>query len=759
MKKKIHYVLFLLFTFLIVACSDEDNEKNDDVATIIIGQEALQSASISDSLTFTFITEGIDAASVKVKSSSAWCMPTMLDDAKTVKVITTNNSSGKERSATITLFYEQNTATIIVTQLPKTFAPDVKEDFKLTVSGGKASANQSGEDIEKSFDGNMSTLYHSPWNADFITDSNPITLTYNFSNIGQVDYLIYHPRSDGGSNGRFKDFDLYVSYDNQLNFYKLGSYSFNGSSVSSLLSFATPLQNPTNIKFVVKGGSGNYVSCAEMEFYRKSTDAVFDYTPYFADKVCSVLKSGITLSQIKNISDTFFRDLALEIYNNKYDKEFRVQEYQQYQYPEIMGDLNKTSTYSLLDNPTGIYTKAGEIFTVITDLKGQNVSLTSIDLSTGYDSGSESFLLKDGVNKITSTIGGLLYVKYHTKDKTGTMSNININIIGGTVNGYFDSQKHTQTDWNRLLNKTTYKDFDVLGKYAHVTFPTESFKANTSDGKALIDKYDELVYLEQDFMGLVKYNKMFQNRMYFHVDYVSTGNMYATAYRTGYVKNTMNLMTTLSSFKSNIWGPAHEVGHCNQTRPGMRWFGMGEVTNNIHSLYVQTSFGNTSRLITDGCYNNAFANYTNKNIAHHLIKDSDKTGIYNGVFYKLIPFWQLKLYLIDVLGKENFYKDLYELYRTTSLTPSGTSTSDGFYQLKFVEYVCQIANLNLIDFFQAWGFLTAVDTKGIMDANTRFAVTQADIDAVKNRIAAKGYPVPAHNNIYDITDNNVASFK
>jgi len=46
-----------------------------------------------------------------------------------------------------------------------------------------------------------------------------------------------------------------------------------------------------------------------------------------------------------------------------------------------------------------------------------------------------------------------------------------------------------------------------------------------------------------------------------------------------------------------------------------------------------------------------------------------------------------------------------------------------------------------------------------MDANTRFAVTQADIDAVKSRIAAKGYPKPSRGNIYDITDNNVANFK
>ena len=758
MKKKNRYLLFSLLLFLLVACGGnndivEDIVEEEEVVTITIAQEALQTAYVGDSTTFTFTTAGITAELVKVKSTSAWCVPTILGDHKTVKVITENNPSGQERSAFITLFHEQHTATIKVTQSPKAVAPDVKEDVKLTISGGTASSNLYGEGIERSFDGDISTRYSSQWSTT------EVTLIYHFSSVGQVDYFIYHPRNDGNTNGLFKIFDLYVSYDNQVNYSKIGSYSFNGSSSASLLSFPTPLQNPTHIKFVVSAAGGSYVGCAEMEFYRKNTSSTFDYSLYFADKVCSELKPGTTLNQINQIIDLFFKDLALDIYHNRYDKEFRVQEYKQYQHPEIMANMNKTSTYSLLDNPTGIYLKVEEVFTVIADLKGQSVSLTSIDLSAGYSEGAVSYVLKDGVNKISAAKKGLLYVKYHVNDKTGTRPTIKMNIIGGTVNGYFDSQKHSSGDWNRLLNKATYKDFDLLGKYAHVTFPLEKFKANTADGKALIDKYDDLVYLEQEFMGLVKYDRMFQNRVYFHVEYSLDWYMYTTSYRTAYVEGTMNQMTTLATFSSNVWGPAHEVGHCNQTRPGMRWFGMGEVTNNIHSLHVQTSFGSTSRLVTSGDYTYAFANIVNKGIAHHRIKDSDEAGIYNGVFYKLIPFWQLKLYLIDALGKKDFYKDLYELYRTTSYALSGTSTSDGFYQLKFVENVCQVANLDLTDFFQAWGFLTAVDTSGIMDANTRFAVTQADIDAVKSRIAAKGYPKPLHGNIYDITDNNVANFK
>ena len=74
------------------------------------------------------------------------------------------------------------------------------------------------------------------------------------------------------------------------------------------------------------------------------------------------------------------------------------------------------------------------------------------------------------------------------------------------------------------------------------------------------------MYREQEFIGLEKYGKMFHNRMCFTVMY--TSYMYSTSYHTAYHDDTLaelcdeNRLTT-----SACWGPAHEVGHSNQTRP------------------------------------------------------------------------------------------------------------------------------------------------------------------------------------------------
>lgn len=83
-----------------------------------------------------------------------------------------------------------------------------KDDIKVPVESGEASSFQGGSNIDKSFDGDMSTIYHSNWNnaGDHYF---PITLTYNFAAGSDMDYLIYYPRTSG-PNGNFKEVEIRV---------------------------------------------------------------------------------------------------------------------------------------------------------------------------------------------------------------------------------------------------------------------------------------------------------------------------------------------------------------------------------------------------------------------------------------------------------------------------------------------------------------------------------------------------------------------
>lgn len=630
--------------------------------------------------------------------------------------------------------------------VPPVEVPPVEEwgnDVKLTVKSATASSQHSGEEIENSFDGSLSTIYHSPWTAD---EYMPVTLTYNFENTETMDYLIYNPRTDGGSNGNFQEFDLYVATAAEPTLKLYGTYNFQGSSAASIINFSPALVNPMQIRFVVKSGKGGYASCAEMEFYHKNTSS-FNYADLFTDATCSELKRGVDESAINAVSNQFFKELAMEIFKGEYESEFRVQSYKSWQHPDIIAAKNKTNTYGLRDNPTGIYVKAGEeLVALVGNTHGQNISLFIQDTQNAI--AGISMPLSEGINKKKVAVSGLVYVVYYTQ--TGTEQPVKINIASGSVNGYFDSSKHSKDDWNRILDKATCKHFDVIGKYAVLTFETEAFRKYTPDGLALINKYDELVRMEQEFMGLPDYNRNYKNRAYFLAIYDNDSYMYATDYYTAFHVNTQpDILDVQKLTTTACWGPAHELGHVHQTRPGLRWLGMTEVTNNIYSLYIQTAWGNTSRLITDGCYANAFSQLLNTGKAHNEIDD---------VWIKLVPFWQLKLYIMDVLGKKDFYKYIYEQLR---LQPDVDTreTTDGYYQLNFVKLACVSAQLDLTEFFEAWGFLTPIN-RPLTDYNTaQFTITQQQIDQVKAEIVSENYPKPEHCNIFAIKDDNISDYR
>jgi len=734
----------LLLPFLTFSC--QKNEAPPDYF-LRVSQNTLTFGDYSETKELNVETNLPEIAPEVPTSAQEWCTARLNGSKLTITV--DGNKASNMRTTSVTLKGAGSDITARVAVLQQPFNPAVgalPDDIKIPVSSGVASENHPGEGIELSFDGNLNTHYHSRWSGK---TEFPVILTYNFDNVSSMDYVVYYPRVNG-TNGNFRKLEVWAKESGGV-LKKRGDYDFNGTA--GRVVFDPPLVNPTQVEFKVLSGMadalGSYACCAEMEFYRKHP-AMFDYLTIFTDSSCSELKPGITAEAIQAIPNEFFRDLAHRIFTGIYDAEFRVQEYRAWEHPDIKAALNKTAAYSLRDNPTGIYVKAGEeLIVFVGEMHGQSVSLVSQDLSTGGWGTRHNYPLARGLNKLKTKANGLLYVEYYSP-LAETAPKIKINFATGLVNGYFDVQKHQTTDWQRLLEKAVADDFDLVGEFAHLTFPTGIFKANTPNGKALVEKYDELVRLEHEFMGLYKYpERRFKNRMYFHADYnPKAAYMYATSYRTGYSMGTIAGIVTLNTFSTTaVWGPAHEVGHVNQVRPILKWTGMGEVTNNIYSMHVQTAFGNRSRLLDDGRYETAFNNVVGKNIPHNDISD---------VFIQLIPFWQLKLYMHDVLGQTDFWPDL--INRCMSETGPTTPDTEGRYQLHFVRMACETAQLNLLEFFTAWGFLTPID-KSINDYNTAwFTVTQEEIDALKAEIEAKGFPKPAKD-FSLITDETLGNFK
>ena len=738
---------------------------------------------------FIDVTTNIEVAA-SVDSDCNWIYETEIDTRSSAHPVVTatrafsvdGNTGENPRSAVITFSDKESPSDVepvafTVTQNGlDSYSPEgtegIKDDIKVIIARGEASSYQGGGEIELSFDGDMNTLYHSNWDNTG-DDYFPITLTYYLEEESDIDYMVYYPRTVGW-NGRFKEVDIEALSAITQNasaapaaapeWHHVMTHDFEGNASAAKVEFPEPLIGVTAVRFTVKSGAGDgqgFASCAEMEFYKRNPEA-FDYATLFTDPSCSELRAGVTADQIAACPYAFFKNIAYFMYHSRYAKEFRIGTFKAYPNPDTEAARNKTTQYSLLDNPTGIEVAAGDQLIVMADLQGQSVSLRvqNLDRPGGDGFGGDSYPLSTGVNKIDIANKGLVYVMYHT-DGFASSPEIKLHFATGDVNGYYDSQRAGHKGRaQELLAAATGKYFDVVGRYAHLIFPTERFRRHTKDIEALINAYDALVYREQEFIGLERYGKMFNNRMCFTVMY--TSYMYSTSYHTAYHDDTLaELCDETRLTTSSCWGPAHEVGHSNQTRPGLKWLGTTEVTNNILSQYIQTTiYGQDSRVQTENMGDAANPNRYTKAWNSIMVKEAPH-ATEDDVFCKLIPLWQLELYFGKVLGRTpmqqsdhgGFYADCFEWVRTHDDLPTA-----GGQQLEFVYIASACAKMNLMDFFEKWGFLTPVDAT-IDDYGTgQMTVTEQMADRLRARVEALGYPAPTVALEY-ITDNNYETFR
>lgn len=612
----------------------------------------------------------------------------------------------------------------------------IKGDYKIKVSSGTATDAQSGEDITKSFDGDYTTMYHSSWGGGTL----PVTLTYNFTGVSRIDYLIYNPRQSGGTNGNFDQITVSYKLAESVNYITLGSYKLNGASTSYKIDFPNGLINPTNVRFIVTSGAGGFASCAEMDFYQYNNmgSAMLSL---FQDAICSQLKPTVTDADINNEVNPYIKKLAKTIKLGTYNTEFRVNEFEAYPTINQTSDWMKTSSYNSFENPTGILFQTGNEIVIFVDNPGtESISLTIKDQVPG-GSGNSTYPLKNGMNKIKAANNGHGYLNYYTTN-WATAPKVKVHFALSTVTGYFDLEKFLKADgtydktaaafaYKRILAAATSTMFEVVSKRHHACYPTAGFRAkapNALDGVNFALAYDSIVYREHEIMGLVKYNKEPKNRMYTRS--VASG-MFADGFGAGIPNATSYSEITPKTI--GWWGIGHELGHVNQVRPAMKWVSVSEVTNNIYSSYVEHKIGNgpwmkslgavpyyrleheshgTNEIMTGaGGRFNAYLNYGIKDGGKWLMTEGP--DYYNQVpfgtplrrnydhFVKLCPFWQLTLYFKEAKVRPDFWAQIYEMARTVNTA----NMSNGDLQLNFMRTAIDSTKLNLTPFFQKVGML------------------------------------------------------
>lgn len=625
----------------------------------------------------------------------------------------------------------------------------VEGDFPVVPTGGKASECQPGQDIGNSFDGKFGAdgqPYHSIWNQQAAF---PVTLEYFFDQKPDLDYLIYYTRS---GNGNFGEVDIYTATESEPEYQLQGSYNFKMQNAASRVDFKNTLSKVTKVKFSVKSGLGGFVSCDEMEFYRKNNEKVLDkqLLTVFTDLTCTQVKEDATNEQI-NALPAYFASLAAMLRNDTYDpweKEFRIQSYQPYSNVEEWAEKLMTKRYSNLDNPTGIYVEAGDsVVILVGDTHGNSLSVQCIGEEETSD-GSKKYVqtaasgemrfLQEGVNKVGFSRKGMLFLMYTANLTDANALPITVHIAPGSgkVSGFFDLKKHqTNEKYQELIGKATYKYFCVRGERIMFYFHREQMKqAVPSDILSAINLWDDIIGWQQELMGIEDVRPSQVNNHLFAIS-PEGSYMWASDYRIAFVYTYLDnilLKDNVMAAKDNAWGPAHEIGHIHQR--AINWPGSTESSNNLFSNYILYKLGKycsrgseLSALATARCENHE--GWWNMGSATHQNEDTEVHMRMN---------WQLWNYYHRCGYKKDFWQTLFKLLREDRIVES----DPGAAQLKFAMKASQAANENLTDFFEMWGFFEPVDATVEQYGKWNYRVTEAMIKEAKDFMSK--FPAPKH---------------
>lgn len=544
---------------------------------------------------------------------------------------------------------------------------------KLKVIRANASSFIEGKPVELSFDGDKISHYQSEWQD--IND--PVVLEYHFEGEESIDYIVYHPYVSD-SKKLFGTTEIWTKSEGE-EYVKRKTHDFVGENTQTVM-FDGKIMKPESVKFVVKkGGDPNekkylVVACAEMEFYASTVH----YPEIFTDRSYSVLKDGVTLDQILNMEDEFFRTIAEHLYHKTYPQA-RVRKYEAYPHP---GSSNYTTEpFSLLDNATGISVVQGDTIVLMVDnLKGQQVYLTVV--APGQAGlAHRDIVLTEGITKLPMSQDGLLYVKYFT-GMYKTAEPVTIHIAGGKVNGSYDVQRHTEQEGMDALRYAEGKYFDLLGKYTHLIFPTEALRTRTSSLKALLDKYDRIVELQRDFTGITTYAKDLKNR----VCVMSVPGAGKASNMVVLNESFINFYVDPDEIKGDkLWDVTSCIAR-NFLVAGLRW---NPSLRDLNTQYVVNVLEGRNELSEKFRYEEAAERFVIK--CENVENAKVETDV-----VRIVPLWQLYLYMKDVIGKDGFFQELfYSLSKKFSFQQT---------QSTFVAEMNKLSKIDFKSYFKEWSF-------------------------------------------------------
>ena len=483
----------------------------------------------------------------------------------------------------------------------------------------------------------------------------------------------------------------------------------------------------------------------------------------FQDKACTSLKAEWAAKSDAEVVAALegvpadLQAAVLKIKNNSWDtvtreQEFRVYDYKPYSNPEVWANNLFTRPYNRINNPTGISTSDSKsfIYVFVENIpEGTTIDLAEM-ASTKYFGNDTR--LKEGLNIVPcANKDGSLYIRYVCETaidgkKLADYPTVKVHIEGGYVNGFWSKERgHTNEDWVYMRDNMFKNPMAVqaAGDLTVLNFRTYEFlKECPNNIEGVMRLWDFWNSRQNHYMALDKYDAWRNNKQLAMSD--DNGFMDASSYRTHYNNNTLSTIVNydlLIADAGSSWGPNHEIGHTNQY--AFQIVGTSEVSNNALTNFA--IFDQGTHVSRGNNMDNQILDFENK--IPYVVRGE---GMYGSKLFSMTRmYFQLFLYFHAAEKDTTFYPRLFEKLRYDRLPGWATGSWDeldenGFYknsvnaakdQLKFAEACCEIAQMDLSEFFEAWGFFIPMKNAFVGDYGHHWVyLLEEDAKASKARM-------------------------
>ena len=483
----------------------------------------------------------------------------------------------------------------------------------------------------------------------------------------------------------------------------------------------------------------------------------------FEDKACTTMKAEWASKSDAEIIAALegvpadLQQAVLKIKNNAWDsvtreKEFRIYDYKPYSNPEVWADRLFTRPYNRINNPTGISTSDSKSFIyVFVENIPEGTTIDLAEMASTKFWGNDT-PLHEGLNVIPcANKDGSLYIRYVCETaidgkKLADYPTVKVHIENGYVNGFWSKERgHTNEDWvymrdHMFKNPTAVQ---AAGDLTVLNFRTYEFlKECPNNIEGVMRLWDFWNSRQNHYMALDKYDEWRNNKQLAMSD--DNGFMDASAYRTHYNNNTLSTIVNydlLIADAGSSWGPNHEIGHTNQY--AFQIVGTSEVSNNALTNFA--IFDQGTHVSRGNNMENQILDFENK--IPYVVRGE---GMYGSKLFSMTRmYFQLFLYFHAAEKDTTFYPRLFEKLRYDRLPGWATGSWDeldenGFYknsvnaaqdQLKFAEACCEIAQMDLSEFFEAWGFFIPMKNAFVGDYGHHWVyLLEEDAKASKARM-------------------------